>query len=140
MDHQKDELNYQILKWTYGLVPIAAGADKFLNLLTDWSAYISPLALNFLPVSPKLFMMLVGLIEIAVGLAVLSKYTHLASLVASVWLVLIAVNLATAGFIDIAVRDIVMAIGAVVLHNLAVERAKDHSGVQKVSYATRRAA
>src|SRR5688500_7212456 len=26
-----------ILKYTFGLVPIVAGADKFLNLLTDWT-------------------------------------------------------------------------------------------------------
>jgi len=25
-----------ILKWTYGLVPIAAGADKFTHILTNW--------------------------------------------------------------------------------------------------------
>ena len=26
----------QLLKYTYGLVPIVAGLDKFSNILTDW--------------------------------------------------------------------------------------------------------
>ena len=31
-----------LLKFTYGLIPIVAGADKFSNLLTDWSHYLNP--------------------------------------------------------------------------------------------------
>ena len=30
------------LRLAYGLVPIVAGLDKFTNLLTDWTQYISP--------------------------------------------------------------------------------------------------
>ncbi len=30
----------EILKYTYGIVPIVAGLDKFTNLLTDWSLYL----------------------------------------------------------------------------------------------------
>ena len=38
-----------------------------------------------------------------------------ASLVAAVWLLAIALNLVAAGFYDIAVRDVVMAVGAYTL-------------------------
>ena len=30
------------LRLAYGLVPIVAGLDKFTNLLTDWTQYLSP--------------------------------------------------------------------------------------------------
>ena len=42
----------EIMRWTYGLVPIVSGADKFTNLLTDWTQYLSPLATRIVPVKP----------------------------------------------------------------------------------------
>ncbi|MGV3686271.1 MAG: hypothetical protein ACO1NS_11630 [Daejeonella sp.] len=101
-----------ILKFTYGLVPIVAGADKFTNLLTNWSDYLNPAVAGMLPFSAATFMMIVGVIEIAAGLLVLINVEKGAYLV-SVWLVLIALTLIASGrYLDVAVRDIVMAIGA----------------------------
>jgi uncharacterized membrane protein YphA (DoxX/SURF4 family) len=101
-----------ILQWTYGLVPIVAGADKFLHLLTDWDNYLAPSLANLLPVSPLVFMTVVGLIEIAAGVLVLVK-PKIGSLVVALWLLGIAFNLLLSGqYFDVAVRDTVMAIGA----------------------------
>jgi hypothetical protein len=61
----------------------------------------------------------VGIIEIAVGLLVLTRWTRLGAWIAAAWLVLIAVNLATMGLFDIAVRDLAMAVGAYTLARLA---------------------
>jgi hypothetical protein len=36
------EKPYTLLKLTYGVVPIVAGADKFTNLLVDWKQYPAP--------------------------------------------------------------------------------------------------
>lgn len=106
------------LKLGFGLGPFLAGLDKFFNLLADWPHYVSPLAAAVLPVSPQTFMNVVGIIEMAVGLAVLTHWTRVASYVAMAWLVCIAVNLVTAGFLDIAVRDLEMAIAAYTLARL----------------------
>ena len=57
------------LRWTFTLVPIIAGADKFLNLLTDWKQYAAPLA-GMLPFSTATLMIIVGVIEIAAGVLV----------------------------------------------------------------------
>jgi len=101
-----------ILKYTYGLVPIVAGLDKFTNILTDWSQYLNPAIANMLPFSPETFMMIVGIIEIVAGFLVLFK-TELGAFVVSAWLLCIALTLLTSGkFLDVAVRDTVMAIGA----------------------------
>jgi uncharacterized membrane protein YphA (DoxX/SURF4 family) len=110
---------YFPLRLAYGLVPIVAGADKFTNLLTDWQKYLAPQAESFLPVSPATFMMIVGVIEIIAGLLVLAILPRLGSYIVAIWLVLIAANLILAGYYDIAVRDLVMALGAYVLGQAA---------------------
>ncbi|WP_339697491.1 hypothetical protein [uncultured Roseivirga sp.] len=100
----------QLLKFTFGLVPIAAGVDKFLNLLTDWTQYLSTDMVDMLPFSASTFMMIVGIVEIGAGILVLTK-TEMGSYVVAAWLVLIALSLLLTGsHLDVAVRDIVMAI------------------------------
>ena len=101
-----------LLRWTYGLVPIVAGADKFMHLLTNWDQYLAPAIANILPMQPHSFMNIVGIIEIVAGILVLIK-PKIGSLVVALWLVGIAINLLLTGqYYDIAVRDTVMAIGA----------------------------
>lgn len=105
-----------LLKYTYGLVPIVAGLDKFTHLLTDWSKYLAPLVTDILPFQPDTFMYIVGVIEVLAGILVLIKPKP-GSLIVSLWLVGIAINLLLAGqYYDIAVRDVVMAIGAFPLY------------------------
>jgi hypothetical protein len=110
------------LRYGIGLMATLAGLDKFFDLLADWGTYVSPLAARLLPVSTDSFMGLVGVIEIAVGLAILTGWTRLGAYVASAWLLGIAVNLVLAGFYDIAVRDVVMALAAFTLARLAEVR------------------
>jgi hypothetical protein len=59
----------------------------------------------------------------AVGLAILTKWTRVGAYVAAVWLVLIALQLLTAGtYFDVAVRDVEMALAAFVLGRLTEMR------------------
>ena len=107
-----------LLKITFGLVPIAAGADKFLNLLTQWDTYLAPSMLNILPFEGSTFMMVVGIIEVIAGILVFTK-TRIGAYVVAAWLVLIALSLLfTWHHVDVAVRDIVMAIAAFTLAKL----------------------
>jgi uncharacterized membrane protein YphA (DoxX/SURF4 family) len=115
--------SWWLLRLTYGLVPIIAGLDKFLNLLTDWTGYLNPLALRVVPIEPHTFMHIVGVIEIIAGVIVLSRWTRFGAYLVSAWLVCIALNLLSMGrFFDIAVRDVVMAIGAFCLAKLSEAR------------------
>lgn len=121
------------LRLAYGLVPIVAGLDKFTNLLTDWSQYISPSLARVLPFPPGTFMQLVGIIEIAAGVLVLSKLTRIGAYVVAAWLVLIALNLLTTlRFFDVAVRDLVLALGAFTLARLTEVRAAEGRRVAHV--------
>ena len=107
------------LRLTFGLVPFLAGLDKFFNVLTDWTQYQSPLLQQFVPISATSFMYVVGIIEMVVGLAILTRWTLPGSYVAMVWLVAIAANLLTTGrYFDIAVRDLALAVAAYSLGGL----------------------
>ena len=116
--HQRLESPYWALRLGFGVVPIAAGLDKFTNLLVDWTTYLSPLAKSALPVSPATFMGLVGIVEAIVGLVVLSRFTRWGAYVAGAWLTLVALQVAMAGHLDVCVRDLVMAVAAFTLARL----------------------
>ena len=69
-------------------------------------------------------MHVVGVIEIVVGIAVLTRYTRYAAYVVMVWLWCIALNLISQGtFLDIAVRDIEISLAAFTLAALSELRA-----------------
>lgn len=111
---------FNLLKLTFTVVPIVAGADKFFNILCDWTQYINPVILDILPISGPAFMMIVGVIEIVAGILVFIK-PKIGGVVVSVWLIGIALSLLVGWkFADVAVRDLVMAISAFSMARLAV--------------------
>jgi len=114
---------WQALRIGLGLMALLAGLDKFLNLLTNWTMYLSPLAERLMPLSPEAFMGVVGIVEMAVGLAILTRWQRLGGYVAMAWLTLIALNLVMTGvFYDLAVRDLELAIASFVLARLTEVR------------------
>jgi uncharacterized membrane protein YphA (DoxX/SURF4 family) len=108
----------QALRIGIGLMATLAGLDKFFNILADWASYVSPLAAQILPVSPAVLMPIVGVVEIGVGVCILAVAPRIGAYAASVWLLLVAGNLVTGGYLDIAVRDVVLAIAAFSLARL----------------------
>jgi uncharacterized membrane protein YphA (DoxX/SURF4 family) len=113
-----------VLRIGLGLGPLIAGADKFTNLLTNWEMYLNPIAPKLLHIAPTTFMHLVGVIEMIVGVLVLTRFTRYAAYILMIWLIGIALNLVTQGtFFDLAVRDIEIALGAFALAKLTEVRA-----------------
>ena len=120
-----DRLNsvWWALKIGLGTAALLAGLDKFFNLLVDWDQYLSPLATAVIPISPEVLMRIFGVVEMAVGAAILFGLTRLGAYVASAWLIAIALNLLTTGqYFDVAVRDVIMALGAFALARLTEVR------------------
>ena len=110
---------FNLLKYTFGIVPIAAGADKFTNLLTNWEQYINPTMANLLPFSTSVFMIIVGVIEIIAGVIVLKK-PEIGGYIVAAWLTAIALTLLLGfNYVDVAVRDLVMAISALSMARLS---------------------
>jgi uncharacterized membrane protein HdeD (DUF308 family) len=110
---------FNLLKFTFGIVPIVAGVDKFTNLLVNWEQYLNPSMAGMLPFSVGTFMMIVGVVEIAAGILVLVK-TELGAYVVAAWLAVIAITLlAGLNYVDVAVRDLVMSVSALATARIA---------------------
>ena len=110
---------FQILRLGFTVAPIIAGLDKFLQLLTNWDKYVAPAVPATLGIAPHTFMMIVGVIEIAAGLLVAVR-PRFGGYLVSAWLVGIIVNLVlVGGYLDVALRDLGLAMGAFALARLA---------------------
>lgn len=110
---------WMVLRLTFGIVPIVAGADKFTDILVNWDMYLNPDIAKMLPFSVHTFMQMVGCIEIVAGLIVLIK-PSIGGWIVMAWLICIALQLIAMGkYYDVAVRDLVMSIGAMSLARLS---------------------
>ncbi|MDB5259849.1 MAG: hypothetical protein JWN37_80 [Candidatus Nomurabacteria bacterium] len=121
MNGKKEVLfSWNLLKWAYGLVVLLAGLDKIFgtNLIVSWPKYVSPLAESMLPFSVGTFLVIIGIVEVVVALLILTKFQKIGAYLATAWLLIIAINLLMLGYIDIAIRDVLLAVGAVVLATL----------------------
>ena len=106
-----------------GLAAFLAGLDKFFNLLTNWEMYLNPLIPRVFHISAPAFMHIAGVVEIAVGVLVFTGFTRYAAYIVMAWLLAISANLVTQGqFLDIAVRDVELSVGAFVLAKLTEVR------------------
>ena len=102
---------------------IAAGVDKFFNKITDWTMYLSPVATKVIPVEPAHFMRAIGVVEILIGICLLTRFTRLGGYILSLWLLGIVINLLITGaFYDLAIRDFEVAIAAFALAQLSAAR------------------
>jgi hypothetical protein len=112
---------YRMLHAGFVLAPLLAGVDKFTNFLVNWTTYLSPIGPSLTGLTPRQFMMGVGVIEIVAAVLVAVK-PRIGGLVVAGWLWAIIVNLLTIpGFYDIALRDFGLSLGALALSRLAVE-------------------
>jgi uncharacterized membrane protein YphA (DoxX/SURF4 family) len=112
---------FSILRLGFAALPILAGADKFFHLLTDWDKYLSPFVSNLVGGNGHMFMLAVGVIEIVAGIGVLLK-PRIFAYVVMAWLWGIIVNLLmVGGYLDVALRDFGLSLGALALARLSAE-------------------
>lgn len=110
---------YRLLHLGFVVAPVVAGLDKFFNVLVDWEQYLAPFIADL--VGAQVFMVVVGIVEIAAGIGVAVRPRVFAYIVAA-WLVGIIVNLLLIpGYYDIALRDLGLAIGALALGRLSTQ-------------------
>ena len=110
---------FRILQVVFVLLPILAGLDKFFYYLAEWSDYLSPMAWQIIDGQDDAFFMIIGAIEIIVGIGVLFK-PRIFAYVVSAWLLVIVLNLLMQGdYWDIGLRDIGLMFAAFALGKLA---------------------
>jgi hypothetical protein len=112
---------YQILHLGFTAAPVLAGLDKFFHLLANWDQYLAPWVSNLSPIGGHKLMLVVGVVEIAAGILVAIK-PRLGAPIVGAWLCLIIVNLLTMmAYLDVALRDLGLALGAFALWRLSLE-------------------
>jgi hypothetical protein len=117
---------YRLLRTVFTVAPIAFGLDKFLGLLTDWEQYLAPWIDDLVPGSAHQAMLAVGAVEVVAGLVV-AVAPRFGSLLVAGWLAGIIVNLVTMGdYLDVALRDFGLLVGALALAVLAFDRPRVH--------------
>lgn len=115
---------FLLLRTVFTIAPIAFGVDKFFDVMTNWELYLAPWINDIFPGSANDAMLMVGVIEIAAGLAV-AALPRFGGLLVAAWLGGIIVNLMTLGdFYDVALRDFGLLIAALCLSLLAAGRGK----------------
>lgn len=119
--HDSTYSAFRLLQIVFIIAPILAGFDKFFYLMTNWSQYLSPLAMRILQNHDRPFMMVVGVVEIIVGIGMIFK-PKVFAYIAAVWIFLIFINLLISGrFFDIALRDIGLCLSAIALGQLSLK-------------------
>ncbi|MCO5165104.1 MAG: hypothetical protein M9894_01890 [Planctomycetes bacterium] len=119
---QKLESVYQLLRATLGVMSVAVGADKFVGLLADWRLYLAPELRDLLGGGAVGVVATAGVVELLIGIALLSGATRVFGYVLCGWFVVTACNLLIGGWYDIAVRDLALAATAFSLARLATAR------------------
>jgi len=115
---------YKLLHVAFTIAPILAGIDKFFHVLTNWDAYLAPVADRVLAGHGHAFMLVVGVIEIIAGIGV-ALWPRVFSYVVAAWLLGIIVNLLLIPpsnplpHYDVALRDFGLLLGALTLTRLA---------------------
>ncbi|MEY9777658.1 hypothetical protein [Arthrobacter sp. MW3 TE3886] len=119
----KDRQAFLSLRTVFTVAPILFGLDKFTNLLTDWTMYLAPVVTQVVPLPAQTIMYIVGVVEIAAGVAVALRPRFGSALVAA-WLLGIIINLIIlGGFYDVALRDFGLLVGALALNRLSPRKA-----------------
>lgn len=115
---------YKLLHVGFAIAPIVAGLDKFFDVLTNWDAYLAPVANRVLVGHGHAFMLVVGVIEIIAGIGVALR-PRIFSYVVAAWLLGIIVNLLLIPpsnplpHYDVALRDFGLLLGALALGRLS---------------------
>jgi hypothetical protein len=115
---------FLMLRTVFTVAPIVFGLDKFAELLTDdWTQYLAPWVNDLTPGTAHQAMLAVGVIEVLAGVLVALR-PAIGGYVVAAWLAGIILNLVTMGeYLDVALRDFGLLVGALALARLAVSSA-----------------
>ncbi len=72
------------LRIAFFLGPFLAGLNKFFHLLVNWDQYLGPTAQRILGSVSHPFMLIVGVVEVILGLMIVTRWTRLGAYIASV--------------------------------------------------------
>lgn len=116
---------YEVLHVGCSLIFLLMGADKYLNLFTDWSKYYSSGLLDYIPLTTGRLIATIGLLEIVAGVLI-ALVPRIGGYIAAAWLWVVIANLVLLGnYFEVGLLNLGFSLGAVSLARLAgeIERA-----------------
>ena len=130
------------MHYAYGAVIFLVGLDKVLgmNSIAAWAKYVSPAVSGMLPFSVGAFIVILGVIEVVVGALFFTRYALLASYISVAWFLLVSIDLLmSGGYVDLAIVNILLAIGAFATGQLANAEGYTNTGRMSESSGGRHA-
>lgn len=119
--NKKLTLAWILLRYTYGLLFIVVGIDKFFNVMTDWHQFLGASTLSFIPIPSSLLLKGFGVIQIVAGLLLFTRWVWWGIYLIFGLLLLIFINLFSAPLSAVVItHDIVMIIGIIVFAHLTL--------------------
>jgi len=112
---------FQLLHWAFVVLPIVAGANKFFQTLGPWQTSVAPLFSDVLGVSVRSISYAVGAAEGVMGIIVAFS-PRVGGWLMAAWLWgIVVTQLIGPGYVDVALRDAALSLGALALARLAVQ-------------------
>ena len=112
---------FQLLHWAFALLPLMAGASKFFDILGPWQTSVAPLFSDMLGVGLRSVSYAVGAAEVVMGIIVAFNPRVGGWLVAGWLWGIVLTQLLGPGYVDVALRDAALGLGALALARLAVQ-------------------
>jgi hypothetical protein len=112
---------FQLLHWAFALLPMMAGASKFFDVLGPWQTSVAPMFSDMLGISLRLVSYAVGAAEGVMGIIVAFNPRVGGWLVAGWLWGIVLTQLLGPGYMDMALRDAALGLGALALARLAVQ-------------------
>lgn len=124
------QLSYYLLKIVYGIIAFVAGVDKFFHFFSsNAEQFVSPYVVSLIPLSAMHIIWAVAVLEIVIGILILSKFTKWGAYALMLWYVIIILDLLTlSGFFILCLSNAGHAIANFTLAQLAtfVEKYTTH--------------
>lgn len=118
--YQKLNHTWYILRFTYAILFLIAGLDKFARILvSNWPEHISPIVSQAIHMPADVILFIAAVIELTLTFLILTHWPRFGAYLATLWLFAWVANYMSFGsYGAIAVCDFVMAIGAFTLGRL----------------------
>lgn len=106
-----------LLRLSYAAFLLLIGVDKILhiNMIADWEQFIGPTLHTLLPLPTVTIVSIEGIIEIALGILLLTTWIRFGAVVLLLTTALMCADLFMLHFYDLAIRDVLFCSGVIVL-------------------------
>ncbi len=119
MNNSNGQAN-RLLTYTFAVFLFVIGFDKVAqtDLISNWQTLVGPLTHFLLPLSAGSIVMVEGVIEIVLGVLLLTRWKTLSLVVLVVTIGIVIVDLFTLHYYNLAIREILLVVVCFAMHLL----------------------